>query len=737
MYIERFPFLRIFKMKTLILLLLLTTFSALAGNVSLAPASATGGAVYKRTANALVIDFPAYSRKLNNTHPTINLRLPSDCSEYDGVDVDLCLSGGLSSSLSINFRDNTGKQCYDVRPISDRIRTTLRFRFNPARKMDKKQMKFLRIYLSRPALPAQFTIYSIKLFSALDEEKAKLVSAAATFGLSEQLKKISSREEFRKFTDFLRKKQLDKFIARSTLATHIPDTGAGFLSSLSRPLPFSGLLDESPVLKGELSLAGNETENIHIVTVSKKAVKEISASITAPSSAVSASIHPVGAVKTSSSHTPGAYTGWHFDPILEYSSKVTSLKPYQLQLWVVRIKTQSPLPAPLQTEVRFNIDGKKFSLPLKIQTYNFTLPERKTLKTATSVYGSKLLGKNKLHFERWLLDNFHINNFSIYSDHGSYGIPVLPAVADYSDAVKRGLNFIPLLYLKLPRQAHHTAQKIAPGKSKQLWEKMSAASQARYPEEWKKKYIEILKKRIPELKKANLWQYAACYAFDEATPSEWPAIIDLVKALKKHFPDLRIVSTITDHSYGFQSGLHGIIDEWIPPVNQYNFERAEKARTLGRKVWYYTTGLTVDGTPLAAIRTQLGERAIANKVDGWLVWTVSRWYNNPLPVSGTNPLTPWNPESYPGDNGGGSYFCMGQDGTFLSTLRAEAMRDGIEDYEYYTVMMQLARRRAADDPLRKAAEQLFKSFDRSGNIAPVKLLKNRVHAAHLIERMKK
>ena len=724
-------------MKTLFFLLLLTAFTAAAENVSLKPVSATGGARYKRTTNALVIDFPAYSRKLNNTHPTVNLQLPADCSEYDGVDVDLRLSGGLSSSLSINFRDNTGKQCYDVRPIADRIRTTLRFRFNPARKMDKTQMKFLRIYLSRPALPAQFTIYSITLFSALNEEKEKISSAAVNLGFSEQLKKISSREELKKFTAFLRKKQLDKFIARSTAVTHIPGTGAGFLSSLSRPLPFAGLLDKQPDLKGTLALAGNETENIHIVTVSKKAVKEISASITSPSSAVIASVHPVGAVKTTVSKAPGVYSGWHFDPILEYTSKVTSLKPYQLQLWVVRIKHIVPSPKPLHYKVSFNIDGQMLSLPLQVNSYNFTLPQRKALKTATSVYGSKLLGKNKPRFEKWLLNKFFINNFSIYSEHGSYGDPQLPSIADYSDAVKRGLNFIPLLYLKLPRQAHHTAQKIAPGKSKQLWEKMSAASQARYPEEWKKKYIEILKKRIPELKKANLWQYAACYAFDEATPSEWAAIIDLVKALKKHFPDLRIVSTITDHSYGFQSGLHGIIDEWIPPVNQYNFERAEKARTLGRKVWYYTTGLTVDGTPLAAIRTQLGESAIANKVDGWLVWTVSRWYNNPLPVSGTNPLTPWNPESYPGDNGGGSYFCMGQDGTFLSTLRAEAIRDGIEDYEYYTVMMQLARRRAADDPLRKAAEQLFKSFDRSGNIAPVKLLKNRVHAAHLIERMKK
>lgn len=721
--------------KFFFLFLLFLALGTAAQPLSYRISSATGGAKAAVKGKNLIIDFPAYSPELKNTHPTLNLLLPPDCSGFDGVDVDLQLSGGLSSSLSINFRDANGRQCYDVRPIADGNRVTLRFRFNPARQMDKRNMKFLRIYLSRPALSAQFTIYGIKLFSALDEEKAKLVSTAASFGLSEQLKKVSTREELRKFADFLRKKQLDKFIARSTAVTHIPGTGAGFLSSLSRPLPFAGLLDKQPDLKGTLALAGNETENIHIVTVSKKAVKEISASITSPSSAVIASVHPVGAVKTTVSKAPGVYSGWHFDPILEYTSKVTSLKPYQLQLWVVRIKHIIPSPNPLHYKVSFNIDGQMLSLPLQVNTYNFTLPQRKALKTATSVYGSKLLGKHKPRFERWLLDNFHINNFSIYSDSGGYGLPQLPSVADYADAVKRGVNFIPLLYLKLPRQAHHTAKKIAPGQSKQLWEKMSPAEQARYPENWKQKYITILKKRIPELKKANLWHYAACYAFDEATPSEWPAVIDLVKELKTHFPDLKIISTLGDHSYGLQSPLGKIIDGWIPPVRQYSLERAQKARQLGRQVWYYTTGLTVDGTSLAAVRTQLGEQAFAAKVDGWLVWTVSRWYNNPTPITSTDPLTCWNPESFPGDNGGGSYFCMGENDTFLSTLRAEAMRDGIEDYEYYTLLRTLANRRKTADPLRKEAEKFLNTL-RSDRNDPDALLKNRQKAAALIERMK-
>ena len=722
-------------MKKLFLLLFLTALSAAAQTVALNPVSATHGAKYTKAGNALVIDFPAYDRKINNTHPTVNLLMPSNCTAYDGVDVDMRLSGGLSTSLSINFRDSTGKQCFDVRPVADSIRTTLRFRFNPSRKMNKKEMKFLRIYLSRPALAAQFTIYGIKFFSILDEKKQTLLPIAGEFGLAGEVEKITNLNDCEKLTALLRKKQIAKLIARSNPAAGSFPFGAAFCSPLARPLPFCGVISDTLDLSGKLSLALNETENLNLLTVSTKPLKSVSASVSGLPAHLSCSVHPAGAVRTKLSNAPGAYIGWHFDPVLSYTSRVAPLQGEQLQLWVLRVNSKKSIPGTYKGKVTFTHDGGTLSLPVEVKVRPFALPLRKSLKTATAVYTSKLMGANKGAFEKWLLDNFYLNNFSIYSESGAYGDPKLPPVSDYVDAVKRGANFIPILYLKLPRQAHHTHKKIAPAQSKILWEKMSAAEQEHYPVEWKNKYIEILRKRIPELKKANVWQYAACYAFDEATPSEWPAIVELIKELKKEFPDLKIVSTLTDNTYGLQSILAGHIDGWIPTVRQYSFERAAKARALGRQVWYYTASLTVDHFPLASVRTQLGERAYASQVDGWLVWTVSRWYNNPKPISSDNPLTCWEPESYPGDNGGGSYFCMGQNNTFLSTLRSEAMRDGIEDYEYYTLMMKLAAKRKAADPLRLEAEKLHSSLSRSGNIRSEQLLKNRAASAALIERM--
>ena len=406
---------------------------------------------------------------------------------------------------------------------------------------------------------------------------------AKEFGVAKEVEKLTNLTDCEKVTAQLRKKQIAKLISGSNPDARRFPFGAAFCSPLARPLPFCGVISDKLSLSGELSLALNETENLNLLTVSTKPLKSVTASVSGLPAHLSCSVHPAGAVLTKLSNAPGAYIGWHFDPVLSYTSRVAQLQSEQLQLWVLRVNSKKGIPGTYKGKVTFIYDGGTLSLPLQVKVRPFTLPVRKSLKTATSVYSSKLLGRNKKAFEKWLLDNFYLNNFSIYSESGAYGDPQLPPVSDYVDAVKRGANFIPILYLKLPRQAHHTHKKIAPGKSKILWEKMSAAEQAHYPAEWKNKYIAILKKRIPELKKANLWQYAACYAFDEATPSEWPAIVELVKELKKEFPDLKIVSTLTDNTYGLQSILANHIDGWIPTVRQYRFERAAKARALGRQ----------------------------------------------------------------------------------------------------------------------------------------------------------
>ncbi len=714
------------------------------------------GVEVKQEATGIKVSFPAVSKE--NRWPGIIVHLPADCSKFTGVKVDCALVGGFSGTFAIRLNDSQGGKIFEYFTIdsSDRFSYYMPLDNN---RLNKNAMSSMSIYLSHPPFASEFLFYSVTLVNDLPEKLKTALEKFRSFGdasLYGRLKKLEadtmsgilSPDKSAEMLQVLEReleqtKRTAAFKETQRLYPGVP-FGITAFSSMEKALPDAhfGIPGKTPE-KLSLSLARNESEMLQLVTIApdKTPLKDVRISLSdfslkgAPERKLeNMTAAPVGFVTTTRSRVPEAWFGRYPDPILEFADTVPEVKAGELQSWVIRCKTtEATAPGVYTGSVTVSSQGGKAVIPMEIRVYSFALPQTPSLVTATSVYGSRALGKHKKEFERWMLKNYHINPFSIYSDTGSYGEPVLPSIEEYLAARKDGLNFIPILYLKLPRQALHTGKGIAPGKSKELWNALPHEQQKTYSAEWKQKYLEILRKRIPELKKAGLYDIAACYGFDEASSSEWEAVVDLLKILKAEFPDLKVVSTAVDESYGGKTVLKNYLDAWIAGVPQYHFARAEEARGKGRKVWYYTVKMTIDGDSLADIRAELGSRAFANKVDGWLVWTVSRWNDN-KPITSV-PETGWSPESYPGDNGGGSYFCMGPDGRFLPTLRAEAIRDGIEDYEYFTMLKKLSEKRGKSDPLRIKAEALLDSLSRHPGTSAERETELRAEAAALLEAM--
>ena len=84
----------------------------------------------------------------------------------------------------------------------------------------------------------------------------------------------------------------------------------------------------------------------------------------------------------------------------------------------------------------------------------------------------------------------------------------------------------------------------------------------------------------------------------------------------------------------------------------------------------------------------LGALSYKYGVDGFLYYALNSWGNNALPADTSRiPFVGWNPngismpETY---NGEAILFAAGKDG-HIPTIRMEMMRDGLEDYEYYTL----------------------------------------------------
>ena len=401
------------------------------------------------------------------------------------------------------------------------------------------------------------------------------------------------------------------------------------------------------------------------------------------------------------------YTGWYPDPILSFMKKV-NVQPGETQsFWVRFFAGKSITPGIYKGKVLVTTgNAGNVEIPLEVKVRDFAIPKRGHLKVATSVYTHKsLLQQNQLDsIYNFIQDKYRISPYSIYSS-SAYGDPKLPTIKSYQKLLSKGLNFIPILYLKLPRQAMH--RDLKPKQSKAKWSTMSPEQQKHYPPEWKKKFIDILKKRVPELKKAGLYDMAYCYGFDEANRSEWPACAELCREIKAQFPDMKIISTAGDASYGQKSVLGKALNGFIPLDSAYNRTQADVVRKNGKEVWWYSTQMTIDADSLTDIRNLLGKRSFDYNVDGFLVWTVTRWNKNTTPVS-SGPYTSWNPESYTGSNGGGSYFCAGPDGSLLPTLRSEAMRDGLEDYEYLYLLKRLSSKLNPGSSLSRRAALMLK-----------------------------
>ncbi len=680
---------------------------------------------------AMRLETPAYTGENNRWPGTITNDIPKDWSDYDELRLDVYPEAGICAEFPILVR--SGKGNYFEKPSIDWQGHwgTVRYRINRA-KLDTTDIKSLTIYQSHPGSAYAFRIDNIRLVNTVREKLTNLKKDYESIG-----DKASAGKVIRLLEDMTnkqispavaRKQYLSmKLKARKASLVHLRKEFAKIhgkqnftvvsADSSTRVLPQAKAVIARVPEKFSVSLARGEYEAIQPVIIAHpgKALELVSlklspltlksdSSKTFPAKYVS--ISPVGYVKTAKTSRITDYTGWYPDPILSFMKSVNIKAGETQPFWIRFFGGEDAVPGIYSGTVMITTkNADSIKIPVEVKVRNFAIPKRGHLKVATSVYTHKnLLKQNQLDkFYNFILDKYRISPFSIYSS-SAYGEPELPEINEYLRMSSKGLNFIPLLYLKLPRQALHGH--LSPSQSKAAWSAMSAQERKHYPEEWRKKFLKILEKRVPELKKAGLYDMSYCYGFDEANTSEWPACVELCRAIKAKFPDIKIISTAGDSSYGRKSILGSAIDGFIPLTSVYNYKEADDARKNGKEVWWYSTQMTVDSDSLTDIRNLLGKRSFDNNVDGFLVWTVSRWKNNNKPIS-SGPYTTWNPESYTGSNGGGSYFCAGPNGTFLPTLRSEAMRDGLEDYEYLYLLKKLASKSAPDSVLAKQAAFLL------------------------------
>lgn len=660
---------------------------------------------FERTDDGVRIILPRYDgRSENQRWPAVNFDLPEDCSAFDRLEYGMFARKGGSFSVTLRDRYGHGDFEHKQADAEQKQLPVYTVDLSVRGQFDFTKMKSFTVYRSHPGDDAEFLMKRLRLISTVPEQAERLAEAFGSIGRTTEAASLRTLPErvrrgeltaqeagshlIRMQSDFTAARLAD-IRARSAAAHPDAAFAVAELDDLERVRPENDPLTAAFDVGGaRLDLARREREGLQLLVFSP-ADRALTNVTIRPGAFRDSAGHclpvaeaaPVGRVTIKSTKGPAHLLGEHFDPICDFTNVVAEVCANRIEAFHVRFRANPDTPpGTYRGIVTVLAEGSGHAdVPISVVVHDVTLPVESSIRTATSCYGSKLMGDAIPRFKDWILDEYRLNPMSIYTREP-------PSVDECRDKVKRGMNYIPILYMPNPTDSHFERHGRKKGfkTPEEYWKTLSDEERAHYPPEEIESVLTKLRESIPAFKAAGLFKYIGSYSFDEYAASYVPAISEMTHAVKAEFPDLRIDSTAVPSE---DPRTLGMIEGWIPTTDAYDFKTAEKfRRQYGNQVWYYTIYMTIDMDSLASVRAELGTRAFAQRVDGWLVWTVSRWQSSnekPIVSSGA---TGWNPESFPGLNGGGSYFCMGPNGRFLPTLRAEAIRDGIEDHCLFTML---------------------------------------------------
>ncbi len=175
------------------------------------------------------------------------------------------------------------------------------------------------------------------------------------------------------------------------------------------------------------------------------------------------------------------------------------------------------------------------------------------------------------------------------------------------------------------------------------------------------------------------------YIADEPTPTNVHSYVEIARFVKQVYPEIKIIEAT--HS----KDLEDIVDIYVPQLDfmnkDYDFYNNINKNSEGKEAWFYTC-LSPKGEyanrfiELPLLKTRyIHWLNFKYNIPGYLHWGLNHWRTDP-----------WDEQTsinYEGGNilpGGDSWIIYPKDDKLLSSIRFEAMRDGIVDYELFKML---------------------------------------------------
>ena len=494
-----------------------------------------------------------------------------------------------------------------------------------------------------------------------------------------------------------------------------PKMLVGTASSMVKILPKDMPFDVQVVKTVELSLARNEWESVQIAVMPRTndELKNVTIAVTPLTDGKGNTLEKVdtdtvGYVKTVS-RPPYAvsYVGWWPDPILRGCENV-NIKPRDIQTFWLRFRAGTKQAAGIYNgKLTVSAEGADpVTLDLQIKVRDFNVPANTALPTAIT------FGFN--HKQCCVKEDYDTIKFK-YSDFlADYQI-------DYDHLYRGGSPDFDIIQ-RLHKQGRLTAFNLG--------NVFNGGVDEKGFEEKMKKTIERLRPAYEKAKELGLLEYAYIYGFDERGKDQFPILERCAKALREAFPEVLLMTTSYDDTYGANSVVK-TMDAWCPltPVYQKTVDKIPAARAAGKYVWWYIccgphNPFTNWFVEYAAIESRLlmGAQTAKFRPDGFLYYHTSIWNNNKGIDCAAGPYTTWNPVSWTVYHGDGSLFHCDSDGNPLPSIRLENYRDGQEDYAYFCILEDAVKQVKAKASLTETEKKWLKDAE-AALIVPETLVK--------------
>lgn len=664
----------------------------------------------------------------------------TDMSGYDRLCIDVVNSGETEDQLDLQLAFDGEKLNDSVYRVKGKRQT---FRAPPGKSVwtmelnrwpkgtDRKRITKLHFFALHP-YGATLHLDRIRLLKKGEEDVAGAYSAADEAKIAAIVRTVAERREKE------RAEAVAGFRARcETVGVRQPDgVLVGWATSMEHVMPKASRALDS-VLPPEtvvMRLARGEHENVQVVVCPEKGpLDDVSVRCEGmPAGIVTCSA--LGYVKTkfqspyavgrtvADGPEPEAYhrtasfmrPDWYPDPILSHVKSVRVEKNVAQGFWVRVSCPRDQNPGVLTGELVVSAGGREICrIPLRVRVNGFVLPKVAAMPVAMSFNPKGGTGWMPTDAE------FAARKASAESD------PKAPCRLwrkrrfEWADFLADYLIPFDFLYrVNRDPKTRFPDYEILDRLNKQgrlgpvnlaYWGMLRDGEKALKNYETKTlPYYRSIYERFKELGIADKCFF---YGNDEVRSDVFPAVRRSAEALRRDFPGVPLMTTAKDPDFGVGTNSLEEVDWFCPLTGRYGFERAERARAKGKKVWWYVcdgptwchANVHIENKPIDT-RMLLGALSAHFKADGFLYWQMAKWYDT-KPV-GDNPFTDWVAGTCFGFNGEGCLVSIGPDGIPLPTVRLENFRDGLEDMAYVKILQEKLAKRGKDDALAERAKAL-------------------------------